>query len=89
VNVDALPLPSPFAKAWARAAQEYGIVVTDKDCTRDKDHPDVDPCSSNTAVIAFVEDPAQYGTDYTGYINAGDDLKNFPWAQLQVVAPTP
>jgi hypothetical protein len=85
VNVDALGLP-PFATAWAHAAQDYGIVVTDKDCHRDKDHPDADPCSSATAVTAFVEDPAQYNTDYAGYIG-DNELRNFPWGMLQVVAP--
>lgn len=74
VDVDALPL-RPAAKAIARAAQRYGIVVRDK----------------AGAVTFYAEDPAQYGTNpypsLFGVRYADQLLAGFPWSRLQVIAP--
>jgi hypothetical protein len=75
LDLDALGL-SPAGLAIARAAQRYGIIVRDQ-----------------AGVVTFYgEDPARFGplnpyTEIFGGKYANNVIANFPWRQLQVVAP--
>jgi hypothetical protein len=76
VDVESLGL-SPTARALAKAAQDYGIVVRDR---------------THHATAFYVEDPAPTGRDpYSGPdgLFGGKQpravLDNFPWDRLQVL----
>jgi len=74
LDVNSLPL-SPAVKAMAIAAQRHGIVVRD----------------TSGAVTFYAEDPTPTGANpYPALFGTGwmdQALKDFPWSQLEVVAP--
>jgi hypothetical protein len=74
VDIAALGLPS-MARKIAEAAQRYGILVNDH----------------GGAVSFYGEDPASIGLDpwltFFGNRSPSQVLANFPWAELEVVAP--
>jgi hypothetical protein len=86
VDVSTLPGLTTWGRMVAKAAQDYGLVVTDKDCWPSHG----DDCAHGP-VTTVVEDPAPTGADpYSAIIGPqGSALANFPWSQLQVVAATP
>jgi hypothetical protein len=75
INVDALGLP-PAARAMARAAQRYGIVVRDV----------------AGAVTFYGEDPGPSGSNpypaLYGNLAPHQLLADFPWGSLRVIAPS-
>jgi hypothetical protein len=76
VNVDLLAL-SPVARALARAAQQYGLIVRD---------------ITNGNVAFYAEDPTTAGAGAydpagpLGDVAHWDALKGFPWDRLQLLA---
>jgi dienelactone hydrolase len=82
LNVDALPL-TPYAKMVAKAIQNHGLVVVDRDCrpTDGKKCP---------AVTFKAEDPRPKNPDPYAAIFGGVAREhlfdNFPWDKLQVLA---
>jgi hypothetical protein len=75
LDLDTLGLP-PAGLAIARAAQRYGIIVRDQ----------------AGAVTFYGEDPARFGPPNPygaifGGKYANNVIANFPWRQLQVLAP--
>jgi hypothetical protein len=88
LNVDAIPgFTNPFAKAVAKAAQRYGIMLTDRDGRPDD--------TQLYAMTFFAERPHDLSSDpyfgtngMLGPANGRPDVfRYFPFDQLQVVAP--
>jgi hypothetical protein len=84
LDIDALPL-TPYAKIVARAIQQHGLVVIDKNCT-----PDDSGCP---AVTFKAEDPrpapdATHPDPYDaifGGVPRSHLFDNFPWDRLQLL----
>jgi hypothetical protein len=93
-SFDVNTLTAGYLRAFATAAQKYGIIVTDKDCenTALKTPPTTPDCTTNPhnhAVTTIVEDPyPTYGATDPYGIDESHALDGFPWSQLDVVAPT-
>jgi hypothetical protein len=88
LDIDALGL-TPYGAILARAIQRYGAIVVNRNCAVSQ-RCTGDDADSNAAVTFYAEIPrttvdpwqAKFGQ---GFPNGA--LRNFPWAQLQVLPP--
>jgi dienelactone hydrolase len=82
LNIDTLPL-TPYAKMVAKAIQNHGLVIVDRDC-RPTDRKRC-PAVTFKAEDPRPKDPSAYAGIFDGV--ARDRLfDNFPWDKLQVLA---
>jgi hypothetical protein len=83
----------PYAQMVAKAAQDYGMIVTDKDCWPSRLGLDAtgQPVKCTSAVTTIAEDWTPTGSNpypsIFGQDNQETAMDFFPWSQLQVVAP--
>jgi hypothetical protein len=88
LDVDSLGL-TPYGKILARAIQRYGAVVVNRNCAVSQACTG-DDADSNAAVTFYAEIPRTTVDPWTAKFGAGfpnGALRNFPWAQLQVLPP--
>jgi hypothetical protein len=88
LDLDSLGL-TPYGLILARAIQRYGAIVVNRNCAVSQACTG-DDADSNAAVTFYAEIPRTTVDPWTSKFGQGfpnGALRNFPWAQLQVLPP--